>query len=152
MLRTRREVLGASAAGLALLAGCKTPIPPQPIPAPGDNPSGQLAAILSRVSTEILHESPERCTSLGALAGMLSGASVAGFYFALTAIEGEKLWSWFGLAGTAIPPFAAAAFGLPVAFAVAVLVSLATPPEPDRARLVEVIRRPAGRPSGEDDD
>jgi uncharacterized protein (DUF885 family) len=65
MLRTRREVLGASAASLALLAGCKTPIPPQPIPAPGDNPSGQLAAILSRVSTEILHESPERCTSLG---------------------------------------------------------------------------------------
>jgi cation/acetate symporter len=94
----------------------------------------------------------KRCTSLGALAGMLSGASVAGFYFALTAIDGEKLWSWFGLAGTAVPPFAAAAFGLPVAFVVAVLVSLATPPEPDRARLVEAIRRPAGRPSGEDDD
>lgn len=46
----------------------------------------------------------KRCTGLGALASMLSGASVAGFYFALTAVEGEKLWTWFGLAGTAVPP------------------------------------------------
>ncbi|MFT3728598.1 MAG: DUF885 family protein [Terricaulis sp.] len=61
---TRRDMLGASAA-LALLAGCHTAPAPQPIPNAGDDPSGQLSAILDRVATELLHESPERCTSLG---------------------------------------------------------------------------------------
>ncbi len=54
MLTTRRAVLGAGAAGLALLAGCQQA-----------DQSARLTEILDRVSTEILHESPERCTNLG---------------------------------------------------------------------------------------
>lgn len=57
MNTTRRAVLGAGAAGLALLSsGCAQPA--------GDQ-AAQLTAILDRVSTQILHESPERCTALG---------------------------------------------------------------------------------------
>lgn len=62
---SRRAVLGAGAAGLALLAGCQTaPVAePQTIPPPG--PDARLTDILNRVSTAMLRESPERCTSLG---------------------------------------------------------------------------------------
>lgn len=57
MFTTRRAVLGAGAAGAALLAsGC--------VQAAGDQ-SARLTEVLDRVSTEILHESPERCTALG---------------------------------------------------------------------------------------
>jgi uncharacterized protein (DUF885 family) len=57
MNTTRRAVLGAGAAGVALLAsGCQQPAADQ---------SAQLTAVLDRVSTQILHESPERCTALG---------------------------------------------------------------------------------------
>jgi uncharacterized protein (DUF885 family) len=57
MLTTRRAVLGAGAAGAALLAaGCQ--------PSAGDQ-SARLTAILDRVSTEMLHESPAWCTALG---------------------------------------------------------------------------------------
>jgi uncharacterized protein (DUF885 family) len=56
MFTTRRALLGAGAAGAALLAtGCTPPA----------NQATQLTAILDRVSTEILRESPERCTALG---------------------------------------------------------------------------------------
>jgi uncharacterized protein (DUF885 family) len=55
MHTTRRALLGAGAAGAALLAtGCQW----------GGDQGSQLTAILDRVSTEILRESPERCTSL----------------------------------------------------------------------------------------
>lgn len=65
MFTTRRAVLGASAAGFALLSGCASAPAPQPTPAPTVDPSAQISALLDRVSTQILHESPERCTSLG---------------------------------------------------------------------------------------
>ncbi len=61
MLTTRRAVLGAGAAGLALLSGCQ-----------GDQ-GARLSVILDRVSTEILQESPERCTSLGVSAEQAGG-------------------------------------------------------------------------------
>jgi uncharacterized protein (DUF885 family) len=54
MLTTRRSILGASAAGLALLAGCQQTAP-----------GARLTEILDRVSTDMLREAPERCTSLG---------------------------------------------------------------------------------------
>lgn len=65
MRTTRRDVLGVGVASLALLSGCKTVLAPQPIPSPGDDPAGQMNGILDRVATAILHENPERCTSLG---------------------------------------------------------------------------------------
>lgn len=64
MLTTRRALLGAGAAGLALLSGCATSAPAVDAPAP-QTESQRLAALLDRVSTQILREAPERATSLG---------------------------------------------------------------------------------------
>ena len=51
---SRRALLGAGAASAALLAaGCQ------------NNAGDRLSGVLDRVSTQILQESPERCTSLG---------------------------------------------------------------------------------------
>jgi hypothetical protein len=83
---------------------------------------------------------------------MLSGAFLAFFYFAVTVVEGDPLWSWLGLSGTVVPPFAGAAFGLPVAFAVAIAVSLLTPAQPERAAFLDRIRNPAGLPRAAEDD
>ena len=69
MQTTRRAVLGASAAGLAMLAGCATgetaPALTAATPPPPADPSAQLNAALDRVALQILHEQPERCTALG---------------------------------------------------------------------------------------
>lgn len=64
MHTTRRALLGAGAAGLALLGGCATSAPVAETPAP-QTEGQRLAALLDRVSTQILRESPERATSLG---------------------------------------------------------------------------------------
>lgn len=56
MHTTRRALLGAGAAGVALLTtGCQAPL----------DQSARLTEILDRVSREILQQSPERCTALG---------------------------------------------------------------------------------------
>jgi len=54
MLATRRMVLGATAAGLALLSGC----------ARGGQAGQQLSTVLDRIVTDILKEAPEYATSL----------------------------------------------------------------------------------------
>lgn len=59
---SRRALLGAGAAGLALVAGCEH-VSQGALQQPGHG--ARLADILSRVSTAMLRESPERCTSLG---------------------------------------------------------------------------------------
>ena len=54
MLTTRRTLLGGSAAGIAVLAmGCAR------------QASAELASVLDRLTTQVLHESPETCTGLG---------------------------------------------------------------------------------------
>jgi uncharacterized protein (DUF885 family) len=63
MQTTRRTVLGASVAGLALLAG-EGALAAAPTAAPSDA-NAQLNAVLDRVALQILHEQPERCTALG---------------------------------------------------------------------------------------
>jgi uncharacterized protein (DUF885 family) len=84
---SRRALLGAGAAGVAVLSGCATgaaPVAPAPSPVPAA--SEQLTATLDRTVAAILRESPERCTALGlteARAGYrfvdkLSDASKAG--------------------------------------------------------------------------
>ncbi|MBS0386743.1 MAG: DUF885 family protein [Proteobacteria bacterium] len=67
MHTTRRAVLGATAASLALLAGCASSVtaPATATPPPPPDPSAQLNAALDRVALQILHEQPERCTALG---------------------------------------------------------------------------------------
>ncbi len=54
MLATRRMVLGATAAGVALLSGC----------ARGGQAGEQLSTVLDRIVTDVLKESPEYATSL----------------------------------------------------------------------------------------
>jgi uncharacterized protein (DUF885 family) len=55
MHMTRRAALGAGAATIALMgAGCQN-----------DPPAGKLNELLTQISTDMLRESPERCTSLG---------------------------------------------------------------------------------------
>jgi uncharacterized protein (DUF885 family) len=63
MTISRRAVLGAGAAGIAVLSGCAT-APPSAPAAPAD-PSAQLNAVLDRTVAAQLREQPERCTSLG---------------------------------------------------------------------------------------
>src|SRR5262245_386337 len=54
MHTTRRTLLGGSAAGVALLAmGCAR------------QAGGELNGVLDRLTTQVLHESPETCTGLG---------------------------------------------------------------------------------------
>jgi len=64
MLTTRRAMLGASAAGLALLTGCASSSVETPAPTPV-SPIEQLNGVLDRTVNAQLRESPERCTSLG---------------------------------------------------------------------------------------
>ncbi len=59
---SRRAILGAGAAGAAVLTGCASA--PGPV-ANADGASGQLNTALDRVVADILRQSPERCTSLG---------------------------------------------------------------------------------------
>ena len=59
---SRRAVLGAGAAGVAVLAGCATGAQTQP---PPQTASEQLTATLDRAVAAILRQSPERCTALG---------------------------------------------------------------------------------------
>jgi uncharacterized protein (DUF885 family) len=63
---SRRAVLGAGAAGAAVLTGCASGGATAP-DAPGSMaPAGaQLSMALDRVASNILRRSPERCTSLG---------------------------------------------------------------------------------------
>lgn len=57
MLMTRRALMGATAAGVALAAaGCNQT---------SGNASAQLTALLDQLSIDILKESPEACTGLG---------------------------------------------------------------------------------------
>jgi len=60
---SRRALLGAGAAGVAVLSGCATSAPATETPAP--DASARLAARLDRAVTDMLRRSPERCTSLG---------------------------------------------------------------------------------------
>jgi cation/acetate symporter len=93
-----------------------------------------------------------RCTSLGALSGMICGLAVTLFYFVLVEFDGERPWSFFGLSGTAVPGFASGAFGLAIGLLVTIIVSLATPAETTRYPAVDAIRRPNAAPLIQEDD
>ena len=87
----------------------------------------------------------KRATGAGAVMGMLSGLGVTFYYMATTQ---PWLRSVFGLQGPVelwwgIQPISAGIFGVPVGFAVLILVSLLTPAPPASAQsLVERIRYP----------
>lgn len=62
---SRRAVLSAATASIALLSGCASAPDAAPASAPPLEPSAALAARLDAAVTEMLRLSPERCTSLG---------------------------------------------------------------------------------------
>ncbi|HEX4328022.1 MAG TPA: VC_2705 family sodium/solute symporter [Burkholderiales bacterium] len=97
----------------------------------------------------------KRANKWGACAGMLAGAGVTLFYMASTQ---PWLRSVFHVAGPAqlwwdIQPISAGVFGVPMGFAVIILVSWLTPaPGAAAVRLVEMIRTPESEPAAPDKD
>lgn len=87
----------------------------------------------------------KRATGTAATLGMLSGLSVTGYYMVLNQ---PWLRSIFGITSPVqlwwgIDPISAGLFGVPVGFAVIILVSLVTrPPDQNIQALVEYIRHP----------
>ena len=87
----------------------------------------------------------KRATGSGAVLGMVSGLGVTSYYMFTTQ---PWLRATFGITSPielwwGIEPISAGLFGVPVGFAVIVLVSLVTPPPSQKARdLVEYIRYP----------
>ena len=80
----------------------------------------------------------KRCTQYGAAAGMAAGLAVTLYYSFMTTWRGMP--EWLG-----VDPVAAGLFGLPVGFAVIVLISLLTPaPSPAVQTRLDRIRTPRG--------
>ncbi|MFN7725732.1 MAG: sodium:solute symporter family protein [Rubrivivax sp.] len=89
----------------------------------------------------------KRASKWGAVLGMLAGVSVTFYYMATTQVWMRGLfgvtgpvadYTWFG-----ILPISAGIFGVPLGFAVIIIVSLLTPaPKQDIQELVEHVRYP----------
>jgi cation/acetate symporter len=88
----------------------------------------------------------KRCTSAGAVAGMIAGFAVCLYYTFGTEYYGVPLW----FQGTALTPrglsnIAAGVIGIPVSFVVTIVVSLLTPaPSRQMQEFVDAIRVPRG--------
>ena len=88
-----------------------------------------------------------RANRAGASAGMLAGLGVCGWYMVTNM---PLLRSWFGVTRPladcqwwGVEPIAAGVFGVPVGFAVMVVVSLATaPPDEETMKFIDRIRLP----------
>ena len=89
----------------------------------------------------------KRANKWGAVLGMLSGVSITFYYMATTQVWMRGLFNvtspiadntWWG-----ILPISAGIFGVPLGFAVIIIVSLLTPPpKPEIQELVEHVRYP----------
>jgi cation/acetate symporter len=89
----------------------------------------------------------KRASKWGAVLGMLAGVSITFYYMATTQVWMRGLfgvtgpvadYTWFG-----ILPISAGVFGVPLGFAVIIIVSLITPaPKPEIQELVEHVRYP----------
>jgi cation/acetate symporter len=89
----------------------------------------------------------KRANKWGAVLGMLSGVSITFYYMATTQVWMRGLFgvtspvadnTWWG-----ILPISAGIFGVPLGFAVIIIVSLLTPaPKPEIQELVEHVRYP----------
>ncbi len=89
----------------------------------------------------------KRASKWGAVLGMLAGVSITFYYMATTQVWMRGLfgvtgpvadYTWWG-----ILPISAGIFGVPVGFAVIIIVSLLTPaPKPEIQELVEHVRYP----------
>ncbi len=84
----------------------------------------------------------KRCTTQGAVAGMLAGFGTTLFYLIWTAAPplGFAMPEWFGVAN-----ISAGLFGMPVGFIVMIAVSKMTPePSEEIQAFVDEVRRPRG--------
>ncbi|MCT8970664.1 sodium:solute symporter family protein [Microbaculum marinisediminis] len=80
----------------------------------------------------------KRCTSAGAVAGIIAGFGITLYYLVMTRYGG--MGEWFGVAN-----ISAALFGLPIGVIVMVVVSLFTPaPSKEVQDLVDELRKPRG--------
>jgi cation/acetate symporter len=89
----------------------------------------------------------KRASKWGAVLGMIAGVSITFYYMATTQVWMRGLfgvtgpvadYTWFG-----ILPISAGVFGVPLGFAVIIIVSLLTPaPKPEIQELVEHVRYP----------
>jgi cation/acetate symporter len=92
----------------------------------------------------------KRATSAGAIAGMIAGFGITLYYMASNHAWMRTIFDvtkpvdlWFG-----ILPISAGVFGVPLGFAVIILVSLVTPaPKADVQELVEHVRYPNLKPA-----
>ncbi|MCU0813182.1 MAG: VC_2705 family sodium/solute symporter, partial [Burkholderiaceae bacterium] len=94
----------------------------------------------------------KRATKWGAVLGMLAGVSITFYYMATTQVWMRGLFgvtspvadnTWWG-----IQPIAAGIFGVPLGFAVIIIVSLLTPaPKKETQELVEHVRYPDLKPA-----
>jgi cation/acetate symporter len=86
----------------------------------------------------------KRCTTVGAVAGMIAGFGITLFYLLMTKYGGMALWPIPGVTG-GIANISAAILGLPLGFAVTIIVSLMTPaPSKEMQDFIDEIRRPRG--------
>ncbi|TCT09346.1 cation/acetate symporter [Tepidamorphus gemmatus] len=80
----------------------------------------------------------KRCTTAGAIAGIIAGFGITLYYLVMTRYGGMA--EWFGIRN-----ISAALFGLPVGFIVMIVVSHFTPaPSREVQELVDELRKPRG--------
>ena len=86
----------------------------------------------------------KRCTTAGAVSGMIVGFGITLFYLVMTKYGGMPLWGIPGVTG-GIQNISAAIIGLPFGVAVMIIVSLITPaPSREMQDFIDEIRRPRG--------
>jgi cation/acetate symporter len=86
----------------------------------------------------------KRCTTAGAVSGMIVGFGITLFYLVMTKYGGMPLWGIPGVTG-GIQNISAAIIGLPFGVAAMIIVSLMTPaPSREMQDFIDEIRRPRG--------
>ena len=86
----------------------------------------------------------KRCTTAGAVAGMISGFGLTLFYLVMTRYGGMALWPIPGLTD-GIANISAAIVGMPVGVIVTIVVSKMTKePSKEMQDLIDEVRRPSG--------
>jgi cation/acetate symporter len=88
----------------------------------------------------------KRCTAAGAIAGMIAGFAVCVYYTFGTEYYGVPLWfKGTFLTERGLSNIAAGVIGIPVSFAVTIIVSLLTPaPSRELQSLIDQMRQPRG--------